>query len=139
MKKLVALSVCWFAAAAAIAKPPMTDAQYETVAGTLYMTEMCAVAGHMALDTAAFGRVYVGEAMDRHETDRDRVEKRVEEIKQQFPTVQVESCNKASLWLLETRTKQQAASQPSTPAAQTYMPRYTNCSRYFGQTFCTTY
>ena len=127
---MLGLAVLWLGGCAA------TNSQQEIdyYAKLAYRSHACADAGLMDQETAAKGMAYASSNIYRSETPRFQ-----ERMRQDAATgvnANQSNCNDLRLRILtEVAIKEGKRAAP----AQTTQPTYTNCSTYFGQTYCTTY
>jgi hypothetical protein len=96
-----------------------------------YYSGSCAHAGLMDRDTAAKGMAYASSNI--YKSDSAKAEARIKELAGSGIQVNKSECDSLALRVMD------EASKPTPATASVSRPTFTNCSTYFGQTFCTSY
>ena len=135
---LVSSAVVGCAGAPQAPKPIFTDADYESASRTFAFSHICGVTGRMPPDTAALGKRYVEESLGNYQVDIARLNRDIFLLEKYPSWVTPEKCNETAIFILAIKGKRDDAKSTST-GSNSYYPRYTSCSTYFGQTYCNSY
>ena len=140
MKKLLTFALFLLLSTSAMAQKQMSEQDYLDYVGNTIVANKCGLTGQLSPDKAAWVKLGLEKTLSLYFYDKDKMLALMEKLDKE--EVLPRHCNRIAMQIAEGQLKEQRA-QPAPPAVvvqpQNNVTRFTNCSTYFGNTFCTTY
>ena len=131
MKKTLVTSLA-ILSIAGCATPQTSEQALDFYSRVLYYSAACHEANLLDRETAAKGIAWA--RSNYYANESDKVRAKAEALHASGVRADKSNCDQLALRILSETNKPAAQ-----PRAAVQQPRYTNCSTYFGQTFCTSY
>lgn len=120
-------------AGCAATKSDLPHGGYHEFAYDWVVLDRCSSNGQIGADVTAFGQRRMVSNLNSYVYDTQELQTTINTLSKYMAETKSEDCNKIAVKI--ERARQASTAQASAPR----VPLTTNCSTYFGQTFCQTY